>query len=45
MPPKGTTEARAMMREKGKQRGEKREREYVYAFENKGNGPLEVFWI
>ena len=44
MPPKGTTEARAMMREKGKQRGEK-EREYVYAFENKGNGPLEVFWI
>ena len=22
-----------------------REREYVYAFEDKGNGPLEVFWI
>ena len=27
MPPKGTTEARAMMREKGKRRGEKEEKE------------------
>ncbi|MBQ9296304.1 MAG: hypothetical protein IJ204_03825 [Paludibacteraceae bacterium] len=29
----------------GRERRERREREYVCAFENKGNGPLEVFWI